>query len=65
MTDRIFRVRGSGVETLRWPPKRKDMTETWFADRGFWEEDIEEWLEKEPRLLGEDLLVIERQGQPC
>ena len=61
MTDAIFRIRTNRVEDASW---RKDLTETWFAERGFWEEDIEEWLEKEPRLLGEDLLVIQRQADP-
>ena len=64
MSSPIFRVRGSRTETPGFPPKRKDLTETTFAERGFWEEDIEEWLEHEPRLLGEDLLVIQRQANP-
>jgi len=42
-----------------------DLTETWFGVQGFSEpDDIESWLEKAPRLLGEDLLVIERQANP-
>ncbi len=61
MSSPIFKVRSNRVEDASW---RKDMTETWFGTRGFLEEDIEEWLEHEPRLLGEDLLVIERQANP-
>ena len=64
MSSPIFRVRGSRIETLRYPPKPKELNETTFAERGFWEEDVEEWLEHEPRLLGEDLLVIQRQANP-
>ena len=40
------------------------MTEVTFGERGIWEEDIEDWLESEPKLLGEDLLVIQRQANP-
>ena len=64
MSSPIFRVRGSRIETLPYPPKPKELNETTFAERGFREEDIEEWLEHEPRLLGEDLLVIQRQADP-
>ena len=64
MSGSIFRARGSRVDIPDFPPKPKELKEVTFAERGFWEEDIEEWLESEPRLLGEDLLVIERQASP-
>ena len=66
MASPLFRVirEEKKVEEVPDGGRPDDLTPTTFGEQGFLEEDIENWLEKAPRLLGEDLLVIERQANP-
>ena len=66
MTSPLFRVirEEKGVEEVPDGGRPEDLIPTTFGEQGFSEEDIENWLEKAPRLLGDDLLVIQRQANP-
>ncbi len=66
MTSPLFRVirEEKRVEEVPDDGSPEDLMPTTFGEQGFSERDIEDWLEKAPRLLGEDLLIIQRQANP-
>ena len=67
MTSPLFRVirEEKRVEEVPDEEEPDDLTEAMFGEQGFSEpDDIESWLATAPRLLGEDLLVIQRQAKP-
>ena len=67
MTSRMFRVcrKEARVKAISDEEKPGNLEAIWFSKHGFKEvEDLHPWLAYEPKLLGENLLVVAREHGP-
>ena len=67
MTSRMFHVlrKEARVEAISDEQKPEKLEAIWFSKHGFKEvEDLHPWLAYEPKLLGENLLVVAREHGP-